>query len=105
VRRQTGLPTVHMLCAPCLRDGARRKLATFDLGPDGPSVWAWNTAGGKVRPLWTEDPATGEDKVHLKGSPDMRLRSQPAAQTGMGHRLARRGPGGRVNHRPVMAAR
>ena len=65
MRRQTGLPTIDVLCAPCLHKGRRRKLATFDLGPDGPSVWAWNTAGGKVQPLWTENPVTGEDKVHL----------------------------------------
>ena len=64
MRRQTGVPTVHVLCAPCLRDGRRRKLATFDLGPDGPSVHAWNAPGGKARPLWTADPGGG-DKVHL----------------------------------------
>jgi hypothetical protein len=59
-----GLKTIHVLCAPCLRDGNRHKLATFDLGPDGPAVWGWTAGGKRVVPLWTGP--EGEDKVHLK---------------------------------------
>jgi len=37
VKRSTGLPTLVIMCRPCHGAGKRRKLAEFDLGPDGPS--------------------------------------------------------------------
>jgi hypothetical protein len=61
----TGPPTIDILCAPCLEAGRRRRLARFDLGPDGPHVHAWRTpGGGKFTPRWTDSP-DGDDKVHL----------------------------------------
>jgi hypothetical protein len=58
VRRHTGLPTVVIVCGPCLLRGKQRKLAEFDLGPDGPSQTS-PTVGA-----WTTSP-DGTDKVHL----------------------------------------
>ena len=67
MRRQTGLPTIDIMCAPCQRAGKRRRLARFDLGPDGPSVTAWTDAGTgqRVLPQWSTSP-DGTEKVHLR---------------------------------------
>lgn len=56
MRRSTGLPTAVIMCEPCHRAGKERKLAEFDLGPDGPSQ-THHTLG-----QWNDD----DTKVHLR---------------------------------------
>jgi hypothetical protein len=58
VKRSTGLPTLVIMCAPCHAAGKERKLAEFDLGPDGPSQ-THHTVGAWSGP-------DGDDKVHLR---------------------------------------
>jgi hypothetical protein len=53
VKRFTGLPTLVIMCRPCHGAGKRRKLAEFDLGPDGPSqthytLGRWNNTDTQV---------------------------------------------------------
>jgi hypothetical protein len=52
--RNTGLPTLIVMCAAC----RARKLAEFDLGPDGPSQ-THHTIGAWSGP-------DGNGKVHLR---------------------------------------
>ena len=54
MRRSTELPTLIVKCAAC----RKRKLAEFDLGPDGPSQ-THHTVGAWSGP-------DGDDKVHLR---------------------------------------
>jgi hypothetical protein len=54
MKRSTGLPTLVVKCADC----RERKLAEFDLGPDGPSQTG-HTVGA-----WSGPDAN--DKVHLR---------------------------------------
>jgi hypothetical protein len=58
------MKTIHVLCAPCLRDHRKHKIATFDLAHDGPSIHAWRRDRRKIVPVWTTGP-DGKDKVHL----------------------------------------
>ena len=84
--RRTGseyyrMPIIDIVCGPCRRSGKHRRLARFDLGPDGPAVTAWIGEGlgaaaarphpdsppeaRRIRPQWTTGP-DGAEKIHLR---------------------------------------